>query len=393
MKNGSNIVDDAHLYVRNLFLEQLPPNYLFHNYNYAKEIVSVCKNLAKGAKLSDEQAEILFLAAWFQYTGYVQNREDYLSKSISLAREFLGGKKYDEKRIQSVEKLIKSSHPDQVPASIPEKILHDAQWSYLGRKRFFRRSKLLKLEKEQVEEKSLTLHEWNKYLLDLQVKTKFLTPWANENYGAQKNKNIALQRENVTKAREKTIRKRTGKDFGRGIDTIYRITLRNHIDLSSIADGKANMIININTIAISILITVGSAGFSMSDINVNENLHFVVPIIVLMVSSLSAIIFGILSAIPKVSGDNFQENIPVDAPKSLMYFGNFLQMEKEDFVKYLRELKKDQEALYDDLSRDLYNLGLVLQRKYKLLSIAYRIFMGGLILTVLSFVAIYLFYL
>ena len=75
---------------------------------------------------------------------------------------------------------------------------------------------------------------------------------------------------------------------------------------------------------------------------------------------------------------------------NMLYFGNFLQIDKELFIGYLNDLKADQNRLYEDLGRDLYNLGLVLRKKYYLLSISYNIFVGGLVLSVLSFIIIYL---
>jgi len=175
------------------------------------------------------------------------------------------------------------------------------------------------------------------------------------------------------------------------VDTIYRVTLRNHINLSSIADGKANMIISINTLVLSILITAGSAGFSLSKTSIQENLAYIIPVLILMLTSLLAITFAVFSAIPKVSGQDFTEEDVKQHKVSLLYFGNFLKLEKSEFVSYLRDLKEDQEVLYDDLSRDLYNLGLVLRKKYRLLTYAYRTFVGGLVLSFLVFLASLLF--
>ena len=56
----------------------------------------------------------------------------------------------------------------------------------------------------------------------------------------------------------------------------------------------------------------------------------------------------------------------------------------------MSNLKIDQEELYNDLSRDLYNLGLVLRKKYRLLTISYNVFVGGLVLSVLVFLIIYM---
>ena len=51
----------------------------------------------------------------------------------------------------------------------------------------------------------------------------------------------------------------------------------------------------------------------------------------------------------------------------------------------MSELLKDKDYLYDTLVKDIYYLGIVLGRKYRLLRLAYNIFMIGLIVAVLSF--------
>jgi len=48
-------------------------------------------------------------------------------------------------------------------------------------------------------------------------------------------------------------------------------------------------------------------------------------------------------------------------------------------------MMKDKEYLYGSMIKDIYFLGVVLSRKYKLLRIAYSIFMYGLIAAILAF--------
>ena len=95
------------------------------------------------------------------------------------------------------------------------------------------------------------------------------------------------------------------------------------------------------------------------------------------------------SALPKVAGEEFTKEDVKQHKVSLLFFGNFLRISKPKFVSHLRDLKKDQELLYDDLSRDLYNLGGVLQKKYRLLNISYRIFIGGLVASFIAFLLSY----
>lgn len=60
-------------------------------------------------------------------------------------------------------------------------------------------------------------------------------------------------------------------------------------------------------------------------------------------------------------------------------------MELEEYEWALQELVKDKDYVYSSLTKDLYYLGIVLNRKYKILRITYNIFMIGMIISVISF--------
>lgn len=387
MSDQKDLLQEADNYVQQQILENLPNTYLFHNYEHTTEVVNSAKKLAKSANLGEEENFQLLMAAIFHDLGYVKSHEGHEKESAAMAAAFLREHGLEKKQIDKIKKLILSTKEEEEPETELEKLLHDACWSFLGRKRFFRRAQLLEMEYEQINNVKISKKKWNRRMLDLQLNTAFLTPYALEEYGSRKNKNTVKQQKELADSRKKSIRKKTGKNFGRGIDTLYRVALRNHINLSSIADGKANMIISINTLVLSILITAGTAGLSIESLSLANNLDLVIPVFLLMLSSLAAIIFAVLSAMPKVSGAPLEfENGEVDPRKfNLLFFGNFLRLKKEEYVAHLRELKKDQELLYDDLARDLYNLGVVLQKKYRLLTVAYRVFIGGLVISVLAF--------
>lgn len=380
------ILAEADHWVYRYLIDHLPHHFVFHNYDHAAEVAEVAQKLAERADLPETARQALLLAAWFHDTGYVGGAEDHEKRSVAIFQEFARDHDLSDDLQRRVSELILSTERDSDPsADRSERILQDAGLAFLGRKRFERRANLLRLEWENQRAEPYTLLDWQHKMLDWQMSSRFLTAEAHQAYSKRKNKHIADLKEALRKGRKQSIRRQTGKDFGRGVDTVYRVTLRNHINLSSIADGKANMIISINTLVLSILITAGSAGFSLTDLAVSENVKFIIPVLLLMISSLSAIIFAVLSAIPKVSGQSFTRADVREHNISLLYFGNFLKLPKDEFVRYLRSLKTDQEVLYDDLSRDLYNLGVVLQEKYRLLSIAYRVFVGGLAVSVVVF--------
>lgn len=70
---------------------------------------------------------------------------------------------------------------------------------------------------------------------------------------------------------------------------------------------------------------------------------------------------------------------------NLLFFGNFTKIPLEEFQKGMHEIMRDKTSLYNNMITDIYYLGDVLDRKYKILRISYTIFMVGLILTVIAF--------
>ena len=70
---------------------------------------------------------------------------------------------------------------------------------------------------------------------------------------------------------------------------------------------------------------------------------------------------------------------------NLLFFGNFYKATLADYNWGMSIMMKDPDYLYGSLIKDVYYLGVVLARKYKLLRIAYNIFMVGIVVSVIAF--------
>ncbi len=164
-----------------------------------------------------------------------------------------------------------------------------------------------------------------------------------------------------------------------GIQTFFRANYRNHINLSSIADNKAHIMISVNAILISVLISV------ISYKNITESQpEILMPVVIFLITGLTSLIFAVLSARPKVTAFRQMPEMQ-EYKKNLVFFGKFVARPIEDYEEAVDEMFQNGELLYTNLVRDLYNLGLVLQKKYNYLNISYNIFMLGFIATVLTF--------
>lgn len=185
--------------------------------------------------------------------------------------------------------------------------------------------------------------------------------------------------------RKKLKRKVKGKGSlgtNRGIETMFRTSYRTHIDLSALADTKANIMISINGIIISILLA------SISP-KIDANPWLLLPTSVLLVGCVTAIVYAVLAARPRVSSNVVTLDDVRDNRANILFFGNFVTMPEEDYVMGMKDLMDDTDRLYTNMIRDLYSLGGVLGKKFRLLRVSYNLFMASLIVGVFLFITVF----
>lgn len=384
----SKYVLSARVYVKRRFSEELAPIYLFHNFTYSIEVSEKAAELAEEAGLDAVQVDRLRIAGLFYPLGFIGGDKEVWLRSGTEMRKWAKEEGY---QLEGADKWIIASQKANAESSLSVRLLHDAAWGWLGRKRYDRRYNLLQMEREGRTGKEGDPVAFGVEMQDKLLHFQYLTVAGREEFDKRRRKNATDQHSSNYKITQNEMKARTGKNFGRGIDTMFRVSFRNHITLSRLADGKANMMISINTIILSIVITVSGASLSFFEETFFENPEFLIPIISLLLSSLIAVIFAVFSARPSVTEYRIKKDKLVKSKEaSLLYFGNFLKLEKDEFIDYMATMKLDQSSLYDDLARDLYDLGAVMHKKYLLLTISYNTFVGGLALAVLSFLAVYL---
>jgi predicted metal-dependent HD superfamily phosphohydrolase len=400
MKHKSEIVSKAADYIFLLFKDKLSPKYLYHNYRHAIDTTEVALDIADDEDLDKDQVEILMLAAWFHDTGYTVQYEGHEEKSAEIAKEFLLRYNYPEDKIKQVEELIRSTSIKQAPANLMQEILHDADYSSVGKKSFFSKAELLRVEWEVFLDKKYDDYEWDQSQLDFLMNKSFFTHYAQKRFGPQREKNIQKQRDVIGKSIVIKKDKKGSPKSGRGVETMFRTTYRNHMVLSSMADSKANMMISINTIIMSVIMSVVGGGITLMGKSSFDTLKFTVPICILLLTCLISVIFAIISARPQVTkrkeknegeGSGKEQSLAQEKKSSLLFFGNFSKMSLPDFVGQMSDLMNDADLLYNNMIVDIYYLGHVLTRKYALLRASYMVFLLGFVLSVLSFLAVFAF--
>ena len=384
-----SLIQQAEHYVSTLLKEKLPSTFVYHNFNHTVGVVQAVTKIGNYQQVRDEDTEKLLIAAWFHDTGYVLGTEKHEISSVQIANEFLKGKNLDEKFISDVSNLIMATVFTHQPQNELEQIIRDADYFHFANDNYLTICEFLRGEWQNTCKKSFTDLEWSKENLQmLSQKHQFYTLFALTFWQPIKEKNISRIEKRIKKLMNNfdqnltdAVKKSKEDKPDRGIDTMFRVTLNNHTRLSEIADSKANILLSVNAIIISI-----SLSTLIPKLDSPSNVHLIIPTFVLVMFSVVTIIFAILSTRPKVTSGTFTQKDVDERKVNLLFFGNFYKMPYKEYESAVNEMMKDREYLYNSMIKDLYYLGLVLERKYRLLRITYNIFMVGIIVSVLTFV-------
>jgi predicted metal-dependent HD superfamily phosphohydrolase len=380
----------------NLFKNELPANVIYHNFNHTLNVVNATDEIAVAEGVSESDREVLLLAAWFHDVGFIKGVKKHEEVGKKIARTYLTNIKYSEDKIVQVLACIDATKMPQKPINKLGGILCDADLFHLGTEEFNNISSLLRSEMEVLCGVEYTDIEW------LEKNEKFLsehtykTDYAFQKLNLQKTSNWLK----IQKDLKKLILKKSEQDVkdllkleevkrkelkdnrpDRGIETMYRVTLKNHIKLSDIADTKANILLSVSAIIMSIALST-----LFPKLDKPDNYYLIYPTMLFLLMSVVTMIFSILSTRPKVTSGKFSSEDVKNKKVNLLFFGNFHKMPLKEFQDGMEQVMNDRDYLYKSLMKDLYFLGKVLDKKYKLLRVAYNIFMVGIILSLLSFV-------
>jgi len=389
----SEILEKTEKFVTKLLSEELDSKYLYHNLRHTQRVVKSTKELLNSYDLTDEENESTLLAAWLHDTGYTQGSDNHEKQSCQIAHTFLKNEGYDSELTKIVLRNIMATERFAKPETLQEKIIRDADCSHFAQKSYLETSELLREELKLLGLADYNHKEWlNANIKMFRTEQRFYTDYAKENWQAGKDKNLrklikdkksekAIAKKEALKAKYKS------ESPDRGIQTLFRVTLKNHITLSDIADTKANILLSVNAIIISLALS-----NLIPKLDNPSNTYLIYPTIIFVVFSIISMVLAVLATRPNVTSGEFTKEDVQQQKVNLLFFGNFHKMSLQDYEWAINELVKDKEYIYSSLTKDLYFLGLVLNRKYKLLRWTYTIFMIGMVISVIAFAVAFKFY-
>ncbi|MDN3664532.1 Pycsar system effector family protein [Algibacter miyuki] len=386
------LLDKAEKFVINLLNENLENNFTYHTIAHTQRVVENAKVLAELANIDAAQQELLLIAAWFHDTGYTEDKNNHEAASVTIAQSFLSDEKCPEADIATISKIILATKMDVTPVTDLEKIIKDADCSHIGSKNYIEISELLRKEWELTYNKTYTEKEWfDENISFLTEKHRFYTNEAASHWEKRKSKNLSnllsTQKKhtlNSNKLSQKKAELKFKKEKielpERGIETMFRVTLKNHITLSNIADTKANILLSVNAIIVSLVLS-----NLASKLDKPSNEYLIIPTIIFVLFTVASIILSIMATRPNVTSGKFTKEDVANKKVNLLFFGNFHKMSLQDFEWAMGEMMEDRDYLYSSMKKDLYFLGLVLDKKYKILRLTYTVFMIGIIVSVIAF--------
>ncbi|MCG8326850.1 MAG: DUF5706 domain-containing protein [Chitinophagales bacterium] len=385
-QNEHSIVERAKNFVLQQFGQRQDGRLLIHNYALSSSICEEASLLAQQEQLPAIQQELTQLAALFLTSGYLYDYRQPAEYSVEAARQFLSNEQLPDSQQALISTIISETLNGSTPTTKAGMILADAAHICIYLKEQEEKHAQLQLERHFMLSQQYTKGEWHKLLLDELLRIQLYTHSAQAQYQPILAQSIHLCRLSVEKQANKAIQatdkytELEKKVPVRGVQTYFRTNYRNHINLSSIADNKANIMIGINAILISVLITF------LSYRNIGENNPGVLfPIIIFMATGLASLIFAVLSVRPKITMLNNEDTPLSQVKQNITFFGNFVHLSPETYEEAMNEVFSNTNLLYGNMVRDLYYLGKVLEKKYRYLTISYNIFMVGFIATVISF--------
>ncbi len=397
-EDKKEIIKQCYEYAKEEIEKSYEDNSFFHNWDHTLNVYKAVKELGENTQnVTDDQVFLLQIAALFHDLTACSKTEGHENESAVKACAFF--KKFDipKEDQNTIKRLILATQLGHDPIDILEEIIKDADLSHLKNENYLQTS-FLNLYKELTKNRDISPMDWVKECIVFFDEKQFYTDYARDNYNKGKevnrNKLVDLLKQDfntlkkmenaIVPAKKKKKKKKTSKAKStKGVETLFRTELRNHLTLSRIADDKANTLISVNSIILSIVL---STLFPKLD----KNPYLTSPTMILLVFSIVTIVISILSTLPRTTHGTLNRTDVLNKRGNLVFFGNFHKMDIEDFEWGINELKNDDEFLYNTLTRDLYYLGKVLNKKYTYLRIGYLIFVSGLIISSISFtIALY----
>jgi hypothetical protein len=390
MQNFTKLNKNLVKYLEAYYKEHKRPGIVFHTEARSASIVKYAVKAGIFYELPAEELFAIGAACWFHALGYLHKEDDPLAKSAELAVTYLTKVDVTPATIKSAGHLITSIRDGVHPLTLSEEIISDAILSYFAGKTFLKKNECRRKETEVLENRTITKKTWLSETLNFLKEKEFFTDYSRSLSGKKYGDNITILELKVNEA-DKAIRSKEEPGLAtinegkkrkempeKGIETMFRILSGNNQRLRSLADNKAHILITVNSILLSAII-------SLLLRKVGDNAYLIVPTIITLTVSLVSMTFAIMATRPKVP---IVHSLRTKDGKidDLMFFGIYYKMDVEEYTNQMFKVMGDWNLLYRTMIMDIHSQGMMVRTKFQFLKWAYNVFLFGLVVGVLGFI-------
>ena len=253
-------------YIISFFANHDYNKYVYHNLQHTKNVIEAAETMARHYQLNEKDFFILIASAWFHDISYYEGPQEHEHRSAMLAQHYFQSKSLENDTIETIKRTILATRFPRSPQNLIEQIICDADLFHLGMGDFKKQNKLLRLEAANLDEKKISKNKWRKSTIEFLRGHQYYTDYCQRlvEPGKQKNLQQLVQKdatfvqldsvEDLKSSVTKT--KKTVTRSERGIETMFKISSANHQRLSDMADNKANIMITVNSIILSVVLSV-----------------------------------------------------------------------------------------------------------------------------------------
>src|SRR5690349_13851528 len=190
MQINKQIVKEAEAFVTHNLAEHLNKQFLFHDITHTSNVVKAVTLICNETGIDKHEKRILQVAAWFHDIGYTQRIDQHEDVGALLAETFLKSHEVDQIDIEKVKCSIIATHYPQVPLTLCEMILCDADLVHLAAKDYMQSADLLRQEWVMTRDKVFTDAEWIETNIKFLSAHTYHTLYCQEHFEEGKQKNI-----------------------------------------------------------------------------------------------------------------------------------------------------------------------------------------------------------
>ena len=395
-----------------LYLEKSDDRLFYHNLAHTGRLLESVKRMNDHFKQDDKNYFIVCATLWLYDLDQASLVKGEI-KTTTLSDGLLDNLEINDAVKEEIKNCILAAKGIRQPLTLNEKIVCDAVSFYMGSPYFSEYNKLRRKEAEAITHEKIKGEVWRSRTISLLQNHQFHTSFCQDLLNKTKEENLqALTflhgKKHLNKHPHIEIRhpdhpvihqpgnrrdqpvvhppgwKYKSKHHLSGVETVFRNSSSNHLNLSVMADNKAFIMISVNSILISLGIGLIIGKFVLIP-------KLFVPTVLLLFVNVFTIIYSVLATRPGLMKGKFTMEDVQNKKVDLLFFGNFFKMPLIDFEYGMKQMMDDSDFLYDNLIRDIYAQGQILGRKFRLLRSSYNIFMYGTASVVIAYIISFFF--